>query len=217
MKGGSMTQARKDDEATDGPSAKSLLPRVRTLMPARPLAFYEHLQIAERQATQLHHLLKQQGPAADLTWLTKLSGITVVVQPRWKMEGISGLTQWDDGHWVIGVNKSNPHARRRFTLAHELKHVIDANRDKITYRAIDVKQREAIADYFAACYLMPKLWLRKVWTGGLQDPEALAGLFRVSLQAMDKRLKYLGFVDTEPDRPTATYFRRAPLLPGAAT
>ena len=50
--------------------------------------------------------------------------------PRWKMGGISGLTTWDDGNWVIGVNKSHPQARRRFTLAHEIKHLIDANRDK---------------------------------------------------------------------------------------
>jgi hypothetical protein len=43
----------------------------------------------------------------------------------------------------IGVNKGNPHARRRFTLCHEVKHVLDADRDKITYKDLTPEQREA--------------------------------------------------------------------------
>jgi len=202
-----MNQPLKTIEETPQPN---VLAELRKLMPARALRLYEHLTLAEAQATRLHRVLKQEAPAADLAWLAsnKTPGITVVTLPRWKMEGLSGICKWtaDDG-WVIGVNKSNPHARRRFTLAHELKHAIDGNRDKITYRDINPRQREQIADYFAACYLMPKFWLRRAWTHGLQDPEALAGLFKVSLQAMNKRLTYLGYVDAEPDRSITSYFR----------
>lgn len=198
------------DQHTNKDSKPDLLGMLRRLMPARPLRLHEHLQITERQATALHELLSQRGPAAEFDWLAgnEFPGLTVVLQPRWKMEGLSGMSTWTaaDG-WVIGVNKGNPHARRRFTLGHELKHVLDANRDKITYRGITDAQREYIADYFAACYLMPKLWLRRSWTRGLQDPEALAGLFKVSRQAMDKRLRYLGFVDDDADRSTVSYFR----------
>jgi Zn-dependent peptidase ImmA (M78 family) len=197
----------KDNEPTT--LTDDFLRTLRRVLPGRPLKPYEHLLLAEQQAIALHGLLKQTGPPADLSWLTSLKKITVVLQPRWKMDGLSGMTTWDDGHWVIGINKGNPHARRRFTLSHELKHVLDADRDKITYRGIRPAQREQIADYFAACYLMPKLWLRRAWTGGLQDPEALAGLFVVSLPAMEKRLKYLGFLNDEPERSVASYFRRA--------
>jgi Zn-dependent peptidase ImmA (M78 family) len=165
------------------------------------------MHLAEQQAIALHQELKQTGPPADLAWLTQLNKVTVVLQPRWKMEGLSGMTTWDDGHWIIGINKGNPHARRRFTLGHELKHVLDADRDRITYRSINPAQREQIADYFAACYLMPKLWLRRAWTGGIQDVDALAGLFVVSRQAMEKRLKFLGFIDDQPERTVASYFR----------
>ena len=183
---------------------------LRGLTPARKLRYFEHLIIAERQATRLHQLLGATGPAADLGWVLKLDNVRLVLQPRWKMAGISGLTTWDDGHWIIGVNKNHPHARRRFTLAHEVKHLIDSNRDKITYAAVTDSQRELIANYFAACYLMPVTWLRKAWTNGLQDPEALAGMFKVSREAMDKRLGYLGFIDDEPSRSVATYFRGRP-------
>ena len=38
--------------------------------------------------------------------------------------------------------------------------------------------------------------------------DALAGLFNVSQPAMEKRLRYLGFIDNEPNRAIASYFRR---------
>lgn len=184
-----------------------LLPELRQLVPVRPLRYQEHLQLAERQAGRLLQLLDQRAPAVNLAWLTELKEVTVVLQPRWKMEGLSGLTTWHNGRWIIGVNKNNSHARRRFTLCHELKHLLDATRDKITYRDITDGQRELIANYFAACYLMPKMWVRRAWTSGIQDPEALAGLFKVSTEAMQTRLTYLGFIDREPGRSLSSYFR----------
>lgn len=197
------------EQATKPTAPDDVLTVLRRILPARQLRLHEHLVLAEQQATELHQILQQSGPAADLSWLTRLKNITVVLQPRWKMDGLRGMSSWDDGHWVIGVNKGNPHARRRVTLCHELKHILDADRDKITYAGLSAQQREVVADYFAACYLMPKLWLRRAWTRGIQDADALAGLFNVSRPAMDKRLRYLGFIDAEPDRSVASYFRRA--------
>jgi Zn-dependent peptidase ImmA (M78 family) len=185
----------------------NIINELRGLLPLRALTYYEHLQLAERQATALHRLLDQRGPAADLAWLTELPGIKVVLQPRWQMEGLSGLTTWHKGQWIIGVNKGNSHTRRRFTLAHEFKHLLDASRDRVTYKAVTDDQRELIANYFAACYLMPKAWVRGAWTRGLQEPDALAGLFKVSSEAMTNRLTYLGFIDSETDRSLASYFR----------
>jgi hypothetical protein len=203
-----MTTTNTKSEQT--PPGVGLLAKLRRTMPIRPLAYYEHLIIAERQATQLHGLLSQQEPGVSLDWLTdgSLGNIDVVMTARWRMDSLSGMTTWRDGRWIIGINKSQPHPRRRFTLCHEFKHVLDAHRDKITYARLTPDQRERIADYFAACYLMPKMWLRRAWTSGLQDPEALAGLFKVSLPAMEKRLKYLQYLDDHPDRPTTSYFRR---------
>ena len=37
----------------------------------------------------------------------------------------SGLTHWNGGTWVIGVNRNDSRTRRRFTLAHEFKHILD--------------------------------------------------------------------------------------------
>lgn len=206
------TKSTKGNGETRPQPGVALLTQLRRTMPIRPLAYYEHLILAERQATQLHGLLGQREPGVSLDWLTdgKLGNIQIVMVPRWKMETASGISKWHEDRWIIGINKGQPHARRRFTLAHEFKHILDAHRDKITYANITPDQRERIADYFAATYLMPKLLVRRAWTHGLQNPEALAGLFKVSLPAMDKRLKYLQYIDDEPDRPVTSYFRTQP-------
>lgn len=206
------TNNRDSEPAPRRQPTVNLLTQLRRTMPLRPVAYYEHLIIAERQATQLHGFLNQHEPGVSLAWLTdgSMDNIDIVMLPRWKMETASGISKWQDGRWLVGINKGQPHARRRFTLAHEFKHVLDAHRDKITYRNITPDQRERIADYFAATYLMPKLQLRRAWTHGIQDPEALAGLFKVSLAAMQRRLKYLQYVDDQPERSTTSYFRMQP-------
>ena len=211
-----MTNNTNRKSAAGSSSRDDVIGRLRQIMPLRELTFWEHKTLAERQASHLHDLLGQTDPAADLTWLTELSKVRVLLIPQWRMDGLSGITTWKDDHWLIGVNKGNAPARRRFTLAHEFKHALDANRDNVTYKQLNPAQRELIADYFAACYLMPKAWLRRVWTRGIQDPEALAGLFQVSRRAMDKRLAALGYTDAEPSRSVASYFRR-PNLPADLT
>ena len=118
------------------------------------------------------------------------------------------MSTWQDSRCVITVNRGDPPARRRFTLCHEFKHVLNANRDSITYKRISAPQRELIAHYFAACYLMPKPLLRHAWTSGIQDPEALAGLFKVSNDAMRRRLTHLQYLDDDTVRPTTSYFRQ---------
>jgi Zn-dependent peptidase ImmA (M78 family) len=115
------------------------------------------------------------------------------------------------------VNKNDSHARRRFTLAHELKHLLDYTSAPVIHKGLgygdparQAQQIENICNHFAACLLMPRMWLKRAWFNGIQDVTALAGLFGVSEEAMSKRLTFLGFLDDEP-RPLRTYFRRETL------
>jgi Zn-dependent peptidase ImmA (M78 family) len=140
------------------------------------------------------------------------------------MDRLSGATTFSKGRYLILVNGGDSLQRRRFTLAHEWKHLLDYAAADLIHAGLgrgdsqrQARQIEEIANYFAACLLMPKALLRRAWTSGLQDPEALAGLFDVSIEAMQIRLTYLGFINDEPDRPLKTYFRRtlSPALPAA--
>lgn len=190
-----------------------ILQDLRRLAPNRPLAFGEAYQIAELQATTLLHLLDIRQAPADAGRLTELPRIEVQVEPRWRMPTLAGFSEWRDGRWLIVINRNSGSGRRRFTLAHEFKHVIDhAARDTLYARfgGQDEKKRsqqiERVCDHFAACFLMPRPWVKRAWASGIQDVEALAELFKVSTSAMKVRLAYLGFLDDER-RPVVSYFR----------
>jgi Zn-dependent peptidase ImmA (M78 family) len=131
------------------------------------------------------------------------------------MNHFAGISRFSKGHWVIFVDKNDIHGRRRYTLAHEFKHVIDHSLDKLAYQRLgygDGERRrahvEAICQYFAACFLMPKTWVKNSWANGVQDVYDLASLFQVSVSAMDVRLRQMGLLDDEPNREVRTYFRQ---------
>jgi Zn-dependent peptidase ImmA (M78 family) len=172
---------------------RSLLGSLRSLTPPRALEAQEAASIAERQALKLLALLDQHQPAVSVSLIAELPRIEVRVEPRLP---VSGFSQWSRGRWLIGINKDDAPVRRRFTLAHEFKHVLDHPFIDVAYpdakgKPSDAKA-EAICDYFAACLLMPRPWIKQAWTSGIQDQQALAQLFGVSEAAMALRLRRLG-------------------------
>jgi Zn-dependent peptidase ImmA (M78 family) len=175
----------------------SVVARLRELTPRRPLSFSEGVRIAQLQATKLLELTGcHEGPvpASVITGLPRIE-----VQRSEKLIG-SGMTMWSGGQWRIRIKASDPITRQRFTLAHELKHVVDAAHEEIVYRHLPPGQVrrthvEAICDAFAAALLMPKPWVKQQWYAGNQDVPALAWSFGVSLQAMHIRLQTLGLIE----------------------
>lgn len=116
-----------------------------------------------------------------------------------------------DGTAVIGVNAAHSPTRKRFTIAHELGHLllhadesfhIDerlpiAYRNDESSKAVD--PREVEANQFAAELLMPQQFLQRdvaqLGSAALDevDVETLADRYEVSVQAMQIRLAKLGF------------------------
>jgi Zn-dependent peptidase ImmA (M78 family) len=125
------------------------------------------------------------------------------------------------GRWHIAVNSDDQPTRRRFTLAHEFKHVLDHPFVGVIYRDAKGKpsddQAERMCDYFAACRLMPRIWVKRAWGDGINDQRALAALFDVSATAMSIRLEQLGLSTPRRRYRQAPemyqpYLRRAPIL-----
>ena len=86
----------------------------------------------------------------------------------------SGSSRWQHGAWRIRLNADEAWQRRRFTLAHELKHVLDAGMADTCYRRLinrrDELVVEQICDQFAGCLLMPKRLIYRAWGERLQAP-----------------------------------------------
>jgi predicted transcriptional regulator len=199
-----------------------LLEQLRRLIPKRPLTYAESLTVARVQAARLRKLLTVTTAAMPLRWLVGgLHDVEVQTVPAHTLEeGMSGLTARKNKRYLIRVNRNNSHAHRRFTLAHELYHVITYPYISLIYANLghgNPERREAqvetIANYFAAYLLMPAALVKRAWLGGIRDVSALAGLFEVSVTAMRIRLESLGYIDEV--RPTGTYFRRTRLRMGA--
>lgn len=113
----------------------------------------------------------------------------------------SGATEWSHGRWLILLNEHEAPCRQRFSLAHEFKHVLDNPFVGVLYPPAHglsaAERRERVSDYFAACLLMPRAWVKRWYCDeGVQDLSRLARRFDVSTAAMRYRLFQIGL--TEP-------------------
>jgi Zn-dependent peptidase ImmA (M78 family) len=152
-------------------------------------------------------LLKKYGigaPAVAISDIAKGEGATITVK-QFNNE-ISGLLLRTGDSAIIAVEKDQSQARRRFTIAHELGHLllhqgkelrVDTKfrvnlRSPESSTAEDVEEIEANA--FAAALLMPEAFLKSDLQGfvlDIDDTKTIASLakrYEVSTQAMTLRL-----------------------------
>jgi len=126
----------------------------------------------------------------------------------------SGFALREGGRWIIGVNTTTSPRRQRFTVAHELGHLLLHEGTLITDYSIYISKRdgkaslgtdkeEVEANGFAAEILMPKAMVIAALDRELELNEAtsrdeliarLARVFRVSNEAMSYRLVNLNFI-----------------------
>ncbi|HEX8073927.1 MAG TPA: ImmA/IrrE family metallo-endopeptidase [Thermoleophilaceae bacterium] len=170
---------------------------LRLICPPRQLAAWEARTVAERQAHRFHHLVAVAEPPFPEQAIEFLPRLTVRYS---KARRLAGALRWTGGEWCIVVNSGDTWGRQRFSLAHELKHLLDHPFQRTIYR--DGRfgsahwQAERAADYFAACLLMPKAWVKRLfYDEGLRDEFVLARRFQVSVQAMRYRLDQLGLYE----------------------
>jgi hypothetical protein len=203
---------------------ESELSILRALVPKRPLRYSEALRIAELQANRLLKLFDITGPTVPSELVSEFPYVEVQVRQGLP---VSGSTHWADGRWIITLNADEPFVRRRFSLMHEFKHVLDHTTKQYLYGETTNddqagERAERAADHFAACLLMPKRWLKSQWFQHGQQLQPLARQLQVSTRALSVRLWYLGMA---PDTPRCSrnvpptfrtagrtsYFRYTPL------
>jgi predicted transcriptional regulator len=177
----------------------SLLERLRAITPPRNLTPTEAQYVAERQATLLVSALRVQRPALPHAVLAELPFLTVAQHASFRA---SGLSTYTGRGWLILLKRDEPKVRQRFSLAHELKHILDDPFITRLYPALghssSYDRAERVCDYFAGCLLMPKRWLLKDWCSGRQNIERLAQRYHVSRAAMRVRLNQLGLLLPTP-------------------
>ncbi|MGN6588653.1 MAG: ImmA/IrrE family metallo-endopeptidase [Solirubrobacterales bacterium] len=169
------------------------------MCPDRALAPWEARSIAERQAHRLHALLRITEPPFPTEAIASLPRVAIHYLPA---RHLSGAISWRRGMWRILINSRDGRGRQRFSLGHELKHLIDHPQRKAIYRDSRFGTADAAAeraaDYFAACLLMPRAWIKRCfYDEGFRDPAVLARRFGVSAPAMRYRFDQLGLLEPE--------------------
>lgn len=147
-------------------------------------------------------------PFIDVKEIAIKLGAQVIMQAN--EEDLSGMIFVSDNGIVIGVNSLHPETRQRFTIAHEIGHMVmhmhilegtphidkkfgvQLNRDKRSSLGNDLLEIQA--NKFAAELLMPSQMIKKEIKNTYIDIEkdddvkALADKYKVSSQAMSIRL-----------------------------
>ncbi len=127
----------------------------------------------------------RSGPVRNLVGWLESAGC-IVIEEDFGTRRVDGLSQWIEGHPVILVNSTSPTDRKRFTLAHELGHLV-------LHSEWFTDEPEDEADQFAAEFLMPgdviRPELRNLSLGKLH---ALKRYWMVSMQALIERAYQLG-------------------------
>lgn len=184
------------NQATADAREQSVLAKLRALVPNRPLTPSETLRIAELQANHLLRHFEIETAAAPEEIVTELPRIRVV---RELGLPVSGAVHWNGRYWVIALCAEENSLRQRFSLMHEFKHILDHTTRHVQYRDSAYRsayeQAERVADYFAACVLMPKRVVKRLWFEPRQNIAGLAGTLCVSTAALRYRLDQLGLIE----------------------
>jgi Zn-dependent peptidase ImmA (M78 family) len=144
----------------------------------------------------------------DVAKIARELGATIHEEPV--EDNVSGFLAWKNGRPVIGVNGSHSQNRKRFTIAHEIGHILLHPQlnlhidDTFALKLRSDKSRrgegndEKEANIFAAELLMPITRLmedtKRIGVIDVHDEqriEQLAKSYKVSTQAMAIRLQQL--------------------------
>lgn len=164
---------------------------------------------------EARRILREHGitrPPVPVERIAREQGARVAFEP---FEGeVAGMLfqDPDDGQVVIVVNSASAKTRQRFSVAHEVGHLLLHERPIYVDRPVNVRFRdersslaidheEIAANRFAAALLMPEAWLlqdveqrigRQAQLSDEAFVEDLARRYEVSRQAMEYRLANLG-------------------------
>lgn len=159
----------------------------------------------EEIAKRARFLLKvPSGPIGNLANLLEKNGIIIIKTDLFneKIDGLATIS--DKGSHIIFLNKRMPNDRQRFSLAHELGHMI------MHFDNPEISESvEQEADRFASEFLMPakeiKNSLRNLDWNKLGD---LKRYWKVSMRSLVRRARDLGLLNAQEYRNFQINFSR---------
>ncbi len=129
----------------------------------------------------------------DLIRLAKRVGIRNVAELDTRLDG--QLLEFESGGYEVVLSKSAPATRKRFTLAHEIAHLLLFPQQATVHHG---RETEELCNVAAAELLIPTCFLAKLFPAGdvvtIQALLKVPGLFRCSLEAAGWKVFNSGLV-----------------------
>lgn len=177
-------------------------------MPVYTLGSYvpnEHETVAEIAQKVRHSLGIYHGAVPNLATLLENNGV-IIISFDFGTDKIDGLTTiTDNNRKVMFINSQMPNDRIRFSIAHELGHLI-MHLGNVPYSADDAEHQ---ADEFASEFLMPASEICGMLYGlNIQTLSILKRRWRVSMHALVRRAKDLDAISHQQYRNLQIYFSK---------
>lgn len=148
---------------------------------------------AEKAALELRRKWKLgDAPLSNLMELLEDKGIRI--HEIETDQNFIGISAWADGIPVIAVRSQDDLLRKRFTISHELGHILLNIHENNDQRA-----REKLCHIFAGAFLLPEKVIkaelgeerRKI---ALWELKKIKGIYGISIQAVMARARHLGII-----------------------
>lgn len=151
---------------------------------------------ARRVMEEARRLLDECGierPPVDLVRIARHLGIRRIRELDVRLDG--QLVELSDGGYEVILSRNAPHTRQRFTLAHEIGHILAASPDDESMSCGDAAT-EDLCNRVAAELLIPGRFIADVATAGMGVGtfRRLATRFQCSLEAAAWRILNVGQV-----------------------
>jgi len=149
--------------------------------------------LARNRARKLLDELGINSPPVKLAPIVKHLNIKAFEQDF--KEGLSGISLTDEeGKSFIGYRKLDHDHRKRFSVAHEIGHIMLGHTHPKTYGEIEKADSCAEANEFASELLMPLRFLKLDIASGITNPKKLIERYWVSEQAFWVKIRNSGLL-----------------------
>ena len=147
-------------------------------------------KLPKQLALKILKTLKLEEPPINIRtvikYLSESRDITIELLAYSLPDRVSGAHAKKGDKHIITYNRNHHPHRQRFTVAHELGHLLleHVNMQNNEENFTSTKPEETAANKFAAELLVPSEFLKRDFNNGVKDVKALANKYQVSEEMM---------------------------------
>lgn len=136
-----------------------------------------------------------ENPPVPASLITRAAGDIPIEVRQVPLKAYRGAVWRLSNSWVVQLNSNDPTARQRFTLYHEIFHILAHSKATPVFKKagcnLEGSFNEMLADHFSAACLLPDKLVKKIWPK-VRDIDRMAALFDVPRPVVWLSLRLMG-------------------------